>query len=285
MSAMPGTPPSPLPDFAAMIWGYGLGNLGRNIEHLYEFEWDALTPDTLNWRRLVARAENMESDDTADDVACTFDLVNFTGGQLDPTWTDSDFTSAFTQIEFICNQWCTYMCARYRWNKIDAYVMEFNPEWPDSDPALKIFPFKLTGPPEKSHTLNNQGNSSGTGAGQLAFSVTEEVPVRRNWGRFYLPGVASAWITTSGHFVTSAVSAMANHVHQAYFNLSQTELFPCVPATYSQKHRIAALNNVTGVRVDDVPDVIRRRRPVRKTYEAIAPVAQQQPVDASAAGS
>jgi hypothetical protein len=61
---------------------------------------------------------------------------------------------------------------------------------------------------------------------------------------------------------------MASH----YSGLSANEFFPVIPITQSQKSRVGALEQVTQLRADDVPDVIRRRRFKHASHKATQPV-------------
>jgi len=51
--------------------------------------------DEIHWKRLLAVVTRASPTGTTEDKAVmTFDLLNITSGQDDPTWTTSDFTTA-----------------------------------------------------------------------------------------------------------------------------------------------------------------------------------------------
>lgn len=92
---------------------------------------------------------------------------------------------------------------------------------------------------------------------QVACSVTEMTDVRRRWGRFYIPCLASTVLASpdaSGLFSTTFVNAVSA---AADTNFSQTltdwrlVVFGAPTPTSLE---------VRSIRVDSVPDVIRRRR-------------------------
>lgn len=248
-----------------MVW-YFPSNFGRNVEHYFSYWFQLAQPDDIVWMRFHCLCEDIVSLDAADDAVITLDLVNYTAGAIDPTWDAGDFSSAFQHIETMLTTYATVMASDRRWSKINAYSMSFNPEWPSSSPTLKISPFNKSGAPVESRTISHVGNS-GVLPGQVSFTVSEEVPVRPNWGRIYFPGPGTTCLQTStGRWVTSQVTAIATAVFAAYDGLANVELFPCVPTTSSSRNRVAALQNITGVRADDVPDIQRRRRPKHSQF-------------------
>lgn len=276
---MASTPPSPLPAFAATIFAAPFG-LGQKIEHLFEYWYQLAAGDTPEWRRFVMTCEDLVSGDSADDAKVTFDIVNFTGGAIDTSWTDSDYTFVESQLNGLAGVWSPHMNSGYRFSKVDAYRMTFKQAWPGSDPQIKMFPFNLTGPPEHSSGLTHTGSDTfGRTIPQAACSVTEMVPVRASWGRFYLPFAAAGLVDQStGRWRGSTIQTIADGIHSIYGGLAQQEFYPVIPITQSRKERVAALEQVTALRIDDVPDVIRRRRfkhPIAKVTVPLTTAAQQ----------
>jgi hypothetical protein len=96
---------------------------------------------------------------------------------------------------------------------------------------------------------------------QIACSVTEILGAesRRHWGRFYLPGFAVSNLVADGSWAPSFVAQVADQAAGLYNDWTTAEVFPIVwvgraPAGAS------GFAQVTEIRVDSIPDVIRRRR-------------------------
>lgn len=101
------------------------------------------------------------------------------------------------------------------------------------------------------------GTATGGLPQQVACSVTEVTDVRRRWGRFYIPCLAQTTIASNeaaGTFSSTFVAAVATAADTA-FAQSVTDwklvVFGAPTPTSLEVRRI---------RVDTVPDVIRRRR-------------------------
>ncbi len=99
---------------------------------------------------------------------------------------------------------------------------------------------------------------------QVACSVTEETPIRRRWGRFYLPGFTVASVTENGRVSTNVVTDIADAAedfYQAMFAANRPMIvLRDVDRTYQY---------VQSIRVDNVYDIIRRRRHSSTTVRAI----------------
>jgi len=94
---------------------------------------------------------------------------------------------------------------------------------------------------------------------QVAMSVTFKTANRKNWGRFYLPCLTSSVLSTNGYFDTSPVDIVATAA-DALTNRSLTP-YMCI---WSKTTGVA--QDPMFVQVDDVPDVVRRRRANVTTY-------------------
>lgn len=91
---------------------------------------------------------------------------------------------------------------------------------------------------------------------QVACAVTETTDVRRRWGRFYIPNLATSTLTADsyGLFVatfTNAVGAAAN-------TMLATDVGEFAPVVFGSVEPTSL--PVRGLRVDRVPDIQRRRR-------------------------
>jgi hypothetical protein len=114
---------------------------------------------------------------------------------------------------------------------------------------------------------------AGTGAfgdlpPQVACSITLRTASRRSWGRTYLPlgALGASNDLSGGRFSTSYVDYVANATGTLVGTLASNDFYLVV---YSATK--SALLNVEQVEVDNVPDVIRRRRWKSSTYKKILP--------------
>jgi hypothetical protein len=126
--------------------------------------------------------------------------------------------------------------------------------------------------------LDSQASGGISAIPQAAMTVTLEVPARKRWGRIYLPGMPSVSSTTLRP-TTADVDALAN-AHKTFFDniYDLTGILTEVRGAYPVVVQRATLSDglpgveysrVSGVRVDNVPDVIRSRRFRRATYRKI----------------
>jgi hypothetical protein len=184
--------------FASSIWHFKQ-DIAQSYEHLFKYVIPFLQAEDLNWRRFQVRVEDLVSQDNADDCFFTWDVVNYTGGQLDPSWTTADYGTATDAVGAYISAVNTRVATKYRFAEVKAYVMAFNPAWPGSDPSnTKIHPFLPSGQPDYTRVIGiNGADSSGALPPQVACSVTEIVPRRHNWGRQYLPGAARSQVDAS----------------------------------------------------------------------------------------
>lgn len=276
---MPTAPPQPLPAFARTL--FGVDDATRTLEHLFDYVYVFEPDETKVWRRFQLICENAASATEADDAVVTFDIVNYTGGNIDGTWDDGDYNDVYARLGDILIAYAPYMSPGYTWTTLKSYVMGFNPAWAGSPSSLDISPFMDSGGPEKVMTMAVNGAGTSHLPGQVSCSVTEEVPVRRAWGRFYLPFCGANLLEpTTGRFNTGSLTTIVTAVHAAYSGLGTAELYPIVVHTQqgSTKSdpgggRVAAFSQVTHVKVDDVPDIIRRRRVKFPLFTARLPAA------------
>jgi hypothetical protein len=111
-------------------------------------------------------------------------------------------------------------------------------------------------PAVRSTLLTNAGTSATTTLPpQIACSITEQTATRRRWGRFYLPGWDISQISGHGRWGSTMVAAVAAAAETMYEGWYTDSLIPSVV-------RRSDLNSqpVSSIRVDDIPDIVRRRR-------------------------
>jgi hypothetical protein len=200
-------------------------------------------------------------------MVTTLDIANITGGTIDSTWTDADYTTVNTKVAALASAWLAgFAQSRLRHKQTNYYVRAFNPM---SNPK----PFAISGPPEKIFTSGQAatGTPATIQANQLAFTTTERTAYPRHWGRNYWPLPANTHLSLQGGISNTAVDALATAVQQQYAGLMAAEFFPVVPVTQVQKAAVRGLLTVSAIQVDNVPDVIRRRRIASVGYRKILP--------------
>jgi hypothetical protein len=214
------------------------------------------------------------SGDLGDDAKVTFDLMNWTAGAIDDSWTIDDYNTGANMVESVAAAWQSHMDTHHAFTRVEAYVMKFRDGWVTSGPDSNLGPFEPSSGPDFTRTISRVGNgTTGPMAPQVACSVTEIVPVRRSWGRFYLPFPDAGVIEpTSNRVKTSVIDTVAQAIHDAYDTAASAELLPIVPNTYSQKSKVASAQQVEAIRIDNVADVVRRRRYEQATYRKTVPL-------------
>lgn len=211
--------------------------------------------DDFEGRRMQVEWELSATGVEVTTAITTHDFINITDDETDNTWADADFETveaAFSEfyddITAMLNDEVRVVEAR--WYKFGPQI---NPTVEDPQPAVRV------------HTVNDA--MSGAGAPmppQVAISVTERTPVRRRWGRFYLPYVDSTVISGAGTIGGTTCSDLADHVEECYATCFAAEL---VPVVWSPTVKRAY--GVTSIQVDNIFDVIRSRRYVTPTIREV----------------
>lgn len=254
--------PIPLPKWAKFVLRYGPaagGFLWSLVDYLRQ-EDDA---EVLQWRKVMIRFSDSTSADAKDDAFTSIDLVNVTGGTVDSSWTSGDYTTAETALDTWLNALRPMLRGNCVVDKYQWYKRMFNPYSVSK-------PFADSGPPDRVTTKSISGTGTVNHAAQVAFTITEKTPWPKHWGRMYI-GPMGHILTSSGRISSANVDAIATATNTLYGALGDAELFPVVPVTQLDKDPRRCLLGVTQIQVDDVPDVIRRRRLAGTTYRKILP--------------
>lgn len=111
---------------------------------------------------------------------------------------------------------------------------------------------------------------AGTGTGlplppQMSISVTFRTSQRKRWGRMYLPCPTTSWLSAGGRLDPAACTAIAN----ATTFLTSRAQTGCALTVFSRV-KWQHFDPVT-IQVDDIYDVIRRRRFSQPTFRATVP--------------
>lgn len=255
--------PAPLPIWAKVILQLAPFAAG----FLYDLATHASSSsdvDALEWRRIHCRFDNLGSSDAADDAYVTFDLVNITGGNVDSSWTTSDYTTCEALFDTFWGSVASYQAANcklieYRW-----YRRKFN-DYGDSQPFQKM------GPPERVTTKSIVGTGANQLPPQAALSVSERTAFPGHWGRFYIPGISTLQVGPTGRPVSSCYNAAASASQTLYAGLGTAEFYPVVPVTQVNKQPNRGLLTVSSIQVDDTFDVIRSRRYRAPTVRVVKP--------------
>lgn len=179
-------------------------------------------------------------------------FINTTGGDIDVTWTSGDYAAVEAGIQ---GAWsATANLIPSSWRLVEHRWYPFGPGVLPPNPPTRVTTLGAPIP----------GTAAGTNVHQLASTVTLRTPLRRHWGRLYVP-IAPGNVTAGGQLTSGTVdslsSAWATGLHAAASSQG------IVPVVYDRQ-RHAALG-VTAFEVDSVVDIIRRRRPRTTGYRKI----------------
>lgn len=133
--------------------------------------------------------------------------------------------------------------------------------------AYKWYALDASGRTQGAPSRVTDKNIAGTGTGssvdnmpQMAMSVTEKSTSRRRWGRFYLP-TGKMTLTTSGRFSATQIDIVADATEILYNAIkANTTDSPAVKRVVTKVRLDGSYEYVTSIQIDDIVDVIRRRR-------------------------
>lgn len=257
MALVPGLP-APVPKWVKVLIKVGEAAGWFLLEELMDHHTQAADREDVEWRRLIVRVQRATPSGTEEDYATmSFDIVNITGGQVDKTWTSADFISCEAAFDEWLTSIKTYMHSSHTVTNYVWYRMRFR------ETMTPTHRFEDTGPPVRNQAKTIVGTNVGIPLPyQCAISVTERTGVPRHWGRFYIPGFTAADVdATPGRLDTPTATVVSNVTAELYDDLQGNEFYPVVPVTQVNKVLAGGLLLVNQIQVDDIPDVIRRRRP------------------------
>lgn len=203
-------------------------------------------------RRLSVYLDRTAVEVGMDPAFIHFDILNTTSGSPDDTWITSDYTTCESAFQIAWNTFASYVTngvkpTQYIWHRIGTGVSKPNP-------AERTITVALT-----------TAVGGGTVMPQQASSITFRTGARRNWGRTYLP-LGSAGLTSAGRLGNTAVDAITTTMNGMVTTLATGDFHLVVVSK-----PLSSSLNVEQVEVDNVPDVIRRRRFKRSTYKKLLP--------------
>jgi len=234
----------------------------------------------VQWRRISWRFARATPAGTVEDIAqFGFDVVNMTGGNIDSSWTAGDYTAVDAAISELWTSLRPLVSNSHTLTEVKYHARVFSAALPVGEHVPQFQPgtnkevarFERSGPPLHILTVNSVGsNSNASLPYQNALSVTFRTAARKHWGRCYLPGLAIADLqAANGRFTATTTNAVANAFAEFASDLGANDFYLMVPSTQNDSKYATALSAVQQIQVDDVPDVIRRRRPKQASLRSI----------------
>lgn len=229
------------------------------------------------WMHVQVKYSDEVSQEPADDQVFTLDILKTDGSFAPGDWGTLDFDLVSASIQTWLTSMTAHICSRYKAVEIRYYRRSFNPNNDDK-------PYADSGGPSRIDVISIVNTGSGGVPPQVTSTITEVTPSRKHWGRLYLPTLAGSNFDTNGRLVTTSVFTLAGNFQSMMIEeLSSNGYALVVPTTSSggvfdpsvegdwTTVKARTLQNVNGCRVDDVIDVVRRRRHKKPLQRAIQP--------------
>jgi hypothetical protein len=190
-----------------------------------------------------------------DQVVNVYDFVNITSGEIDTSWTTADFEGVEARLSSFYSSITGFLSSSLNLREFRWQVL---PSPAGDTPAVRV-----------GHPINPiVGGGTSSLPHQDAMTITKVVRPRRHWGRIYLGPLSAGMLaqTDQGRFLSNRVTGAATSF-QALLTGLQSDDTPMVvfDRTYSRAF------TVDGVRVDDIPDIQRRRRADQTPFRSILP--------------
>ena len=216
----------------------------------------------------MSYARSTPAGSTEDVAQIGFDVANVTNSAWDSSWTFGDHQTVHNALFAFDAAWKSMRTSTCSLTSIKAYPRAF------ADPMTLEKRFATGGPP----TWNSAQAVVGTNATnplpyQVAMSVTLKNAFPRHWGRVYIPGLTEDATTSNGRWDQADMQTMEGAAAVLLQTLWDAD-FPIVTAsTQYDNQLVGQLLGVTSIQVDDIPDVIRRRRPRQVAIREITSLA------------
>ena len=234
----------------------------------------------VQWRRVSWRFTRATPATTTEDVAVFgFDVVNMTGGNIDSSWTAGDYTAVDAALTELWLAIRPIVSTTHTLTEIQYHARAFAADLPIGEKVPQLQPgttkevkrFERSGPPLHILTKGEGGtNSTAALPYQTALSVTFRTAARKHWGRCYIPGLAQPDLAVgNGRFSSATTAAVANAFAEFASDLGANDFFLMVPSTQNDSKYATSLQSVKELVVDDIPDVIRSRRPKQASIRSV----------------
>lgn len=264
---LPSAIPAPLPPWAKVliqVAPFIPAGLQFVLDHFGEM-FDSSNANPGSWRHFQLVFADPTNLEVADRSVTGIDIANITGGGLDSTWTDADYTAVITELDTMILAWAPLMDSTHRCVEIRSYVRQFNP-------VTTAEPFTKTGPPERIYSRSVQGTATAAQPPQIAVTTTERTAYPKHWGRNYWPAPATSTIDSKGYIKQASVDTFGPAIKDAYARLMAKEFFPVVPVVQIEGTPARGLLTVHSLQMDNLFDVQRRRRFKKATYKYNQPI-------------
>ena len=265
--------PAPLPPWAKWLLQVApliAQGLQLALDHIGPLS-DSAQPTPSEWRHLQVVGSPQSSVDPGERFVTTFDVVNITGSKVDSSWTQQDYDLVASNLDALLLAISTHMAVEARWQELRFYRRLFNPVG-TTDEHGRDAPYAKSGPPTIIYPMNRVGSLADAQAPQVAITTTDRTPYAKHWGRNYWPWPGAPTCSPTGRITTTIVNAYATALHTFYDTLMRAEMFPVVTVTSINKTPARGLLGVSEIQVDDVFDVIRRRRSSSTLLRVVQPV-------------
>lgn len=254
-----------------MAWGNFVKWVAREFGETAAFqlysaffdEDEDIDPRTLPIRRAELHFTRTSPTGTTEDRAIThFDFISlndlFEGGSFD--------SAALNALDTAIATWWTsvkpgvtgnHTLLECRWR-----TMQF------ATPVTEDERFLDSGAPVRVTSINSAGTNAVSSylPYQVAMAVTLKTPVRRHWGRIYIPGLAGEKIGSTGRVTSAWVDTVATATRTLYGSANTNNTPMCVLSTRQLNAYAAMVFGISEIQADDVPDIIRRRRGKQTAY-------------------
>ena len=212
-------------------------------------------PAPFETRKMVVRWTRAPGVTGAEDVdVIGMHFLKAPGGTPTDAWVDGDYSALETGFDTLwsalkANVHNGYTLSEYRWY---ADGPAWHPAPAGGNPARRVTSRAVAGGSSAANQLPPQ----------VAESVTFKTDSRRHWGRIYFPTYSATMTTTSGTLTTAGADAL-RAAWVTFYNTARAAAL--IPVVYGVGSSTAF--GVTSVQVDDLFDVVRRRRWKRASYK------------------
>lgn len=239
----------------------GLTHLAFDFAGLmYPVSSDPTEPSPDQWRKYRFRYHDVNSPLRADDQVFTLNIVNYTNGAVDNSWTAGDYSTVWGHLYSFLGGLATDISPVWSLDLVEAYAMAFNEYTYTPDGGKTFPPFAPSGPPAWAFAAAIPSTGTAAGGPQCTSTVTLRTPSRPHWGRFYIPTLSGSAYGVAHRVAPGPITAILGLGKTLVEGLAADGFYLVVPTTQVNGHPTRTLQVVTQLEMDDVPDVIRRRR-------------------------
>lgn len=245
----------------AVLYDASQSSYWENQQYVNEPTMIPSNADGINLSQCTVKFQRTEATGIREDIA-EFSLFMFVDTGVSTPTANVDAAQA-AAVESALDTWWTaekslhtahWLLAGYQWRNISA-----------DGPISAETGFVLPRPTWRSTSRSVVGTAAAPpNPDSSAVSVTFVTASRKHWGRVYLPAVMAGRNTNESRLTSATCDSIAGNF-DTLLNALGTQPASIVPVVWSPKYR--GCLTLVALKCDDVPDVVRRRRPKIKTYE------------------